>query len=46
MGEERLPKRVMFGEIVGGMGYSEGQEWDWMRYLEENLKEFSIKLEG
>ena len=46
MGEERLPKRVMFGEMVGGKGYSGGQEWDWMRYLEEDLKEFGIKLEG
>ena len=46
MGEERLPKRAMFGEMVGGKGYSGGQEWDWMRYLEEDLKEFGIKLEG
>ena len=36
----------MFGEMVGGKGYSGGQEWDWMRYLEEDLKEFGIKLEG
>ena len=27
MGEELLPKRVMFGEIVGGEDYSGGQEW-------------------
>ena len=26
MGEERLPHRVMFGELVGGKGYSGGQE--------------------
>ena len=26
MGEERLPHRMMFGEIVGGMGYSGGQK--------------------
>ena len=26
MGEERLPQRVMFGELVGGKGYSGGQE--------------------
>ena len=25
MGEERLPQRVMFGEFVGGKGYSGGQ---------------------
>ena len=28
MGEERLPRRVMFGEMLGGKGYSGGQEWD------------------
>ena len=44
MGEERLPQRVMFGELVGGKGYSGGQEKDWMarlkicRYLESNSK--------
>ena len=25
MGEERLPQRVMLGELVGGKGYSGGQ---------------------
>ena len=29
-GEERLPQRVMFGELVGGKGYSGGQEKDWL----------------
>ena len=29
MGEERLPKRVMFGDKLWGKGYSGGQEWDW-----------------
>ena len=33
MGEERLPQRVMFGELVGGRGYSGGQEKDWMTHL-------------
>ena len=28
MGEERVPRRVMFGELVGGKGYSGGQEKD------------------
>ena len=28
MGEERLPRRVMFGEMLGGKGYSRGQEWE------------------
>ena len=27
-GEERLPRRVMFGEMLGGKGYSGVQEWD------------------
>ena len=27
MGEERLPRRVMFGEMLEGKGYSGGQEW-------------------
>ena len=26
MEEERLPQRVMFGELVGGKGYSGGEE--------------------
>ena len=28
MGEERLPRRVMFREMLGGKGCSGGQEWD------------------
>ena len=28
MGNERLPKRVMFGELEGGKGYVGGQEQD------------------
>ena len=46
MGEERLPRRVMFGEMLGGKGYSGGQEWDWMKDIEEDLKAFGIKFEG
>ena len=38
MGEERLPGRVMLGEMLGGKGYSGVQEWDWMKDLEEDLK--------
>ena len=33
MGEERLSRRVMFGEMFEGKGYSGGQEWDWMKEL-------------
>ena len=47
MGEERLSKRVMLGEMVGGKGYSGGQEWDWGRYdFEDDLKKIGFKLEG
>ena len=46
MGEELLPRRVMFGEMLGDKGYSGGQEWDWMKNLEEDLKAFGIKFEG
>ena len=37
MGEERLPQRVMFGEFVGGKGYSGGQEEDWMEHLKDDM---------
>ena len=46
MREERLPQRVMFGELVGGKGYSGGQEKDWTVRLEEDMKEFGMKFEG
>ena len=48
MGEERLPRRVIFGEMVGGKVYRHffGQEMDLMGRLEEGLKEFGIKSEG
>ena len=46
MGEERLPRWVKFGEMLGGKGYFAGQEWDWMKDLEEDLKAFGIKFEG
>ena len=38
MGEERLPqRRVILGELVGGKGYSGGQEKDWMAHLKEDI---------
>ena len=46
MGEERLPQRVMFGELVGGKGYSGRQEKDWMAHLMENMSVFGMKFEG
>ena len=46
MGEERLPQRVMLGELVGGKGYSGGQEKDWMAHLKEDMSVFGMKFEG
>ena len=43
MGEERLPQRVMFGELVGGKGYSGGQEKDRMAHLKEDASGFGMK---
>ena len=37
MREDRLPQRVMFGELVGGRGYSGAQEKDWMVHLKEDM---------
>ena len=45
IGRELLPRR-MFGAMLGGKGYSRGQEWDWMKNFEEDLKAFGIKGEG
>ena len=36
----------MFGEMLGGKGYSGEQERDWMKDLEEDPKAFGIKFEG
>ena len=41
-----LPQRVMFGELVGGNGYSGGQEKDWMMHLKEDMSSFGMKFEG
>ena len=46
MGEERLPQRVMFGELVGGKSYSGGQEKDWLAHLKEDMPVFEMKFEG
>ena len=46
MGEERLPRRVMFGELVGGNGYSGGQQKDWLVHLQEDMSVFGMKFEG
>ena len=46
MGEKRLPQRVMFGELVGGKGYSGGQEKDWMDNLKKDVSVFDMEFEG
>ena len=46
MGEEHLPQRVMFGELVGSKSYSGGQEKDWLAHLKEDMSVFGMKFEG
>ena len=46
MGEERLPQRVMFRELVWGKGYSGGQEKDWLVHLKEDMSVFGMKFKG
>lgn len=36
IGEERVRRKVVFGEPVGGKGVSGGQERDWMNNLDED----------
>ena len=43
---ERLPKRVMFGEVDRGKGCSGGQEQDWMDCLERDLSLFNLPTEA
>ena len=45
MGNVRLHKRVMFGELEGGKGYVGGQEQDWMGCLEHDLSLFNLPTE-
>ena len=37
MEEGRLPQRVMFGELVGGNGYSGGPEKDRVAHLKRTI---------
>ena len=46
MRKERLPRRLMCGELVGGKGYSMGQAKDWMVRLEEEMTDFGMHFEG
>ena len=38
----RLPKCVMFGELVGGAGCVGGQEKGWMGYFLDDLRAFGV----
>ena len=42
---ERLPKRLMFGEVEGGNGYVGGQKQDWMGCVERDLSLFNLPIE-
>ena len=42
MEDTRLPKCVMFGELVGGAGCVGGQEKEWMRCLLDDLRASGI----
>ena len=37
---------MVFGEMIGGKGYSFRQDKNWMGGLEEDLREFGAKSEG
>ena len=42
MGDTRLPKCLMFGELVGGAGCVGGQEKEWMECFLDDLRAFGI----
>ena len=45
MEDTRLPKCVMFGEVVGGAGSAGGQEKEWMGCLLDDLRAFGIQTD-
>ena len=45
MEDTRLPKCVMFGEMVGGAGCVGGQEKEWMGCFLEDLRAFGINAD-
>ena len=45
MEDTRLPKCVMFGEMVGGAGCVGGQEKEWMGCLLDNLRAFGVNAD-
>ena len=46
MEDTRLPKCVMFGELVGGAGCVVDQEKEWMGCFLEDLRAFGINADG
>ena len=46
MGEERLPQRVMFGELVVDEDYSGGKKKGWPARLNDDMSVFGMKFEG
>ena len=42
MENTRLPKLMMFGEVVGRAGCVRGQEKEWMGYFLDDLRAFGI----
>ena len=45
MEDTKLPKCVMFGEMVGGAGCVEGQKEEWMGCFLDDLIAFGINAE-
>ena len=45
MEDTRLPKCVMFGEMVGGAGCVGGQEKEWMGCFLDDLRAFGINAD-
>ena len=45
MEDTRLPKCVMFGEMVGGAGCVGGKEKEWMRCFPDDLRAFGINAD-
>ena len=45
MEDTRLPKCVMFGELVGGAGCVGGQENEWMGCFLDDLRAFGINVD-
>ena len=45
MEDTRLPKCVMFGELVGSVGCVGGQGKEWMRCFLDDLRAFGISVD-